>query len=317
MGRKGRTDKGLRWAAFFSMLMAVTLLLGEAGEFAAASASVTLGDDSSGSGTDNTDTTASKKTAASSAPAEGTYHSAMVTKNGDTYYFLKNGKLAVSRWVKFSGKKYYFGADGKMVKNAWVGNYYVDLKGRRVKNITKKKVLKNSTKAERRSGKKLIILGASRVLHMQMHVSYDKQTVYLCRRGAGIKFLQLNAGPRLCAYLSVFPNSTVVFQFGNNSLSSYKKNAAKYFKYYKKLMQAFPDADFYFMDALPGRTKKKNRLRMKFNRLLQAAFPAQYIGGYDYLMKTGYELTSDGEHYKPVTSYAIYDYILRKTHWVS
>ena len=82
-------------------------------------------------------------------------------------------------------------------------------------------------------------------------------------------------------------------------------------------MDAFPSADFYFMDALPGRTRKKNKLRVKCNRLLRSAFPAQYIGGYEYLMNAGVQFTSDGEHYKPATSYRTYDYILSKTGWTS
>ena len=311
MKRDLKTNRGLRRAAFFSMLLAVSLLISEAGEFLAASASVTI------SGEDPDDNEPAAKTTSQNGAPTGSYKKTMVKSNGDYYYFLSNGKMAVNRWVKYKGKRYYFGADGKMVTNAWIGNYYVGLNGRRVKDITKKKVLRKSTKAERKAGKRLIILGASRVYHMGLHVSYDKQTVYLCRKGAGVKFLINNAGPKLCAYLAMFPHSTVVFQFGNNDLANYRKHAAKYFKYYKKLMDAFPTANFYFMDALPGKTRKKNKLRVKFNRLLRSAFPAGYIGGYDYLINTGVQFTSDGEHYKPATSYRIYDYIVQKTGWSS
>ena len=314
--------KRLHLAAFFSILLAGATVVSDAGTVLAATAVVSIPENaSSGSTSKTSDSSGSKSTdgagTSKTSTQEVAYRKKMVTINGDTYYYLSNGKRAVSRWIKYKSKKYYFGADGKMVRNAWVGKYYVDLKGQRCKTVTKKKVLKGSTKQERQSGKKLIIVGASRVLHMKMYVSYDKQTVYICRRGAGIKFLLNNAGPRLCAYLSKFPNSTVVFQFGNNNLSEYKKVAPRYFKYYRTLMNAFPNADFYFMDALPGRTRKKNKLRIKFNRLLQNAFPNEYIGGYDYLMSTGISFTSDGEHYKPVTCYKIYDYIIKRTNWVS
>ena len=174
------------------MLLAISLLITEAGEFLAASATVTI------PGEDQGDAPEAVVPAKSTAPA-ASYKKTMVKSGDEVYYYLSNGKMAVTRWVKYKGKKYYFGADGKMVKNAWVGSYYVGLNGRRVTGITRKKVLRRSTKQERKTGRRLIILGASRVLHMAQHVSYDKQTVYLCRKGAGVKFLINNAGPKLCA----------------------------------------------------------------------------------------------------------------------
>ena len=313
MKRNLKTNRRLRGAAFFSMLLAASLMIGEAGEFLAAKTTPTVV-----LGGENGSSSVKDPEPEKPAPSTVTYRKTMVkADDGSVYYYLSSGQMAVNRWVKYKGNKYYFGSDGKMIKNAWVGNYYVYLNGKRVKNITKKKVLRKSTKAERRSGKRLIIVGASRVFHMAEHVSYDKQTVYLCKKGAGIKFLRSDCGPRLCAYLAAFPHSTVVFQLGNNSLSGYKKKIVKYVNYYQKLMDTFPLADFYFMDALPSKNKKKNRLRMKFNALLRSAFPAEYIGGYDYMIKSGISFTSDGEHYKPVTSYLIYDYILKKTGWTS
>ena len=53
-------------------------------------------------------------------------------KEGNTWYYYENGKLARNKWAG----NYWLGADGKMATNAWVdnGRYYVDGSGAWVKN---------------------------------------------------------------------------------------------------------------------------------------------------------------------------------------
>ena len=201
--------------------------------------------------------------------------------------------------------------------NCWVGNSYYGPDGKRVKGLTLKKILQKSTKKEIRKKRKLIIVGASRVVQMAAHVKDDVQTVYIARSGAAFKWFKSTGRVKLRAYLQIFPRSTVVIQLGNNSLKKCIKNPEKYFNYYRELMADFPDAEFYLMDALPSRNKKKNKLRKKFNALLKEAFPDQYIKGYSYMVKHKYQTTSDGEHYTYATSVMIYNYILKKVKWKS
>lgn len=41
----------------------------------------------------------------------------MVKEEGGTYYYLKSGKKARSRWIRYQSRSYYFGSDGKLVRN--------------------------------------------------------------------------------------------------------------------------------------------------------------------------------------------------------
>ena len=79
-------------------------------------------------------------------------------------------------------------------------------------------------------------------------------------------------------------------------------------------MKKYSGAKFYFMDALPSAKKAKNTQRQAFNAKLKAAFPSQYIGGYEYLtkIKIGYKSKTDKEHYNKATYKKIYKYILSK-----
>ena len=199
--------------------------------------------------------------------------------------------------------------------NCWVGNRYYGPDGQKVSGLSKKKILKKATKKEKSRKKRLIIVGASRVYHMAEHVSDDKRTIYICKKGAAYKWLKKTGGVKLRAYLDLFPKSTVVIQLGNNKIKRYLKKPEKYFDYYRELMQDYPKADFYFMDALPGIHKEKNRLRKQFNKLLKEEFPDQYIGGFSYMKKHGFSTTKDGEHYTRTTSRMIYEYILKKAKW--
>ena len=230
------------------------------------------------------------------------------------YYVNKSGVRVDEKWVSIGGKKYYYGKNGVLCRNRWVGSYYVGPDGARLTGINRKTLLSKSTgkKTETTSTeKKLIIIGASRVVHMQKEVGNNKKILYIAKSGQGYRWLVSTASIRLQAYLSIFPNSKVVIQLGNNDLH----HRRYYFTMYKKLMNKYPKATFYFMDALPGNKKntEKNEKRVAFNEALAAEFPKNYIGGYDYMMKSGFNTTKDGVHYTASTSRMIYRYILSKT----
>ena len=232
------------------------------------------------------------------------------------YYVGKNGARVTGKWVTSGGKKYYLDKNGVLAKNRWVGNYYVGPSGARVEGVNRKTLLAASTgkkTANTSTEQKLIIIGASRVVYMHEAVGSRKGVIYIAKKGQGYSWLKTTALPKLQAYLSIFPRSKVVIQLGNNDLNHF----SQYQSTYRKLISAYPKTKFYFMDALPAnRTAaniNKNARRKAFNQKLAAAFPANYIGGYDYMEKNGFKTNSDGVHYTPATSRMIYRYILNKT----
>ena len=62
-------------------------------------------------------------------------------KEGNTWYYYKNGALARNKWVG----NYWLGTDGKMATSSWVDNdrYYVDGNGAWVKDAKRPEVKKN------------------------------------------------------------------------------------------------------------------------------------------------------------------------------
>ena len=241
----------------------------------------------------------------------------MVTTGDKIRYFGKTGAMKKKCWVNLSGNKYYFDGAGVMVVNRWIGNYYAGADGRRVSGVIRKNILNKSTKKEISGGRKLIIIGASRVNMMRQAVKKDAGVVYLTGIGKGLGWFQEKGLPKLHAYLALFPKSTVVIQLGNNDLKTDNRGRfGNYAAIYKKLIKKYTGARFYLMDILPGENKKLNKLRVAFNQKLEKAFPERYIGGYDYLVEKGYQ-TSDGTHYTDETSCLIYDYIIEKIRWSS
>ena len=235
--------------------------------------------------------------------------------DGKYYYFLANGQMARSQWVTIGSNKYFYGANGVMKRSTWVGNFYVGPNGAKMPGMNRKVILSRATKAQIQSQKHLIIIGASRVVQMSQAVTNDANVIYICKCGAKYDWFRDTAMPRLTGYLKLFPKSKVVIQMGNNDLSvSSSGNFPLYRNAFRKLMEVYPDAKFLFMDALPGGTKGKNARRVQFNAQLQAAFPKNYIGGYDYLMRKGirYKSSTDHEHYSDATYRLIYQYILVK-----
>ena len=253
-----------------------------------------------------------------------------------TYYYGKTAAQLRSCWCRIKSEYYYFKKDGSIARNTWIGAYFVRRNGTRVQGLKRTKNTTSSAEdgkeQESTSGtngkwgvseeKKLIILGASRVVQMQAAVSSDEDILYICQSGAGYSWLTRCGLPELRAYLSVYPNSKVVFQFGNNDTGkSQDCYFTQYSALYKQLIAEYPSTSFYFMDILPAnlkRCKSKNAKAKEFNTKLKAAFPRTskggYIGGYSWMVSNGFGL-KDKYHYDDETYRRIYRYILKKVSW--
>ena len=248
------------------------------------------------------------------------------SKAGSSFY-KKTGAKAVNEWITCKGRQYYMNARGYLARNTWVGDFYVgsnglkkrncwvgrnylDANGLRSEKATEKTVRSTATEKEIQKGGKLIIVGASRVVQMGVAVTGDEAAVYIARYGAGYSWFASTGMTALTGYLKVYPKSKVVIQLGNNDL----ENFSRYASAYRRLIEEYPDASFYFMDALPSAKKSKNAQRQAFNAKLKAAFPKEYIGGYDYLARTKivYKSKKDKEHYGKATNRKIYKYITSK-----
>ena len=232
----------------------------------------------------------------------------MVTVRGKTYFCSKTGAIVRSGWKCIRGYWCYFQANGAMARAKWIGPWYVGKDGRLDMDRGKKKLRTRKFKASKKS--RLIIVGASRVTQMERAVGTDRGVIYIAQS-------ETNGIRRLEKKLKKFPRSTVVIQLGNNDirLKSPDGFIDQYIEMYTDLFARYPKARFYVMDALPGKSPEgdaRNELRVIFNDALRTAFPDRYIGGYDFLMKTGYVCSYDINHYSDNTSRKIFNYILRK-----
>lgn len=245
------------------------------------------------------------------ADAKGRIYINKLLKIGSkTYYYGVNGSRVWGMWKTINGKCYYFNRVGVMVKNSWVGNRYVGKNGALVKNrtiqgrrINSQGVVENLSKND-----KYIIVGASRIEDMSVAVNTSK-TIFIARSGKGYPWLKSSAYPQLKVYLEQNPKCKVIFNVGNNDM----EDINLYIQFYKKIIKEYPKTKFYFLDILPGvkTAKEKNAMRRAFNKKMKAAFGSRCIGGYDYLVKTGYS-TVDKTHYTSETSKKIYRYVISK-----
>lgn len=239
------------------------------------------------------------------------YINKMRKKGTRTYFYGSTGAMVKAGWKSYHGKMYYFNRTGEMVKNSWVANSYVGRDGARVasQTVQGRKIDKNGVLQKISKDDKTIIVGASRVVDMSVAVK-GKNTVFIAKGGQGYTWLKNTASKQLTSYLKKYPKCKVVFQLGNNDLG----NISSYIKFYNSLMKKYPKTKFYFMDALPGESKKgkKNARREAFNKKMKDAFGTKYIGGYDYILSSEGFATLDGVHYPAAVSDRLYRYILRK-----
>ena len=245
--------------------------------------------------------------------------------NNNYRYYGSTGAMVTDGWYKADGHLRYFDKKGNMAENCWIEDHYVGWDGCINEHLSRSYAPGDPlsdpfgwvVKADNSKDRYLIIVGASRVVHMQLAVPKDESVIYIARSGAGYDWLKKYGLPRLEFWLSLYPKSKVVIQFGNNYLSRKDSYFLKYKALYKKLFRKHPKTRFYLMDILPGKASTniiRNKIRQEFNKKLKKAFPNEYIGGYDYLVKYGY-ITVDSTHYDEETSRKIYHYILMKTKW--
>lgn len=218
------------------------------------------------------------------------------------YFNSKTGAMAVKTWV---GKRYLL-SDGKMAVNRWIDGNYVGKDGY---IVSRKKAPKKSSNSKAR----LIILGDCRTEAMQ--ANRVGNAIYIGKVSMGYNWLSSTAGPRLESYLSQYPESTVVFNFGLNDYLYQKNN---YLKYYRNFIARHPKADIYIMSINPvigvGAYNVCNATIKPFNDAMKAAFPEHYLDCYSYLLKAGY-YARDGQHYDVKTYKKIYDYIVKTVGW--
>lgn len=218
------------------------------------------------------------------------------------YFSPKTGAMVTNRWVK----KRYLLSDGKMAVNRWIGRKYVGGNGYPVSG---KKAPKKSGNAKAR----LIILGDCRTEAMQD--AGIGNAIYIGKVAMGYSWLVSTAGPMLESYLSRYPESTVVFNFG---LNDYLYQQENYLRYYRNFLAGHPKADIYMMSVNPvsgvGAYNVCNATIAPFNAAIKKAFPEHYLDCYSYLLKAGY-YAGDGQHYDVATYKKIYRYIVKTVGW--
>lgn len=223
-----------------------------------------------------------------------------------TYYYNDNGCMIVrSQFVAKDGNIYWASRTGIIARNVWVSESYYDENGVLVTDrVVDGRYINRAGIAENIGpGTKVVIAGASRINDMSFAVR-DKDVAFLSKPMQGYKWLSTYGVVRLRTYLRTYPDVKVVFQFGNNDPGQ----LARYIRFYRKLQAEFPDTEFYYMDCMPG--DKFDEKREHFNETLRRKFPGSYIGGYDWLVRTGYT-TVDRQHYPPEVNLRIYRYIRR------
>lgn len=163
-----------------------------------------------------------------------------------------------------------------------------------------------------------LYVGASRVNRLSKRVK-DSRTYFYASEGADASwFGQSRFTKKPCllvirSYLAVRPEGNVIIELGNNDL--YHINV--YIHVYKSLIEAYPQAHFWFVDALPGTGKKRsgaprNAARIAFNNRLKEEFPENCVGGYDYLLHSSGFRTLDGVHYPSSVGRTLYKYVMGK-----
>ncbi len=260
--------------------------------------------------------------------ADGTrVQSSFLNLKKNRYYFAKNGVMNKKKQFKVSGKYYYADANGVIAEDEImkIGKYlyYFDEDGVRQKNTTVKVdgvTYALDGKGRARASKvsagvqkvQYLFVGDSRTVGMDYAIS-EQGTAFIGKVSMGYNWCLSTADSQIRAYLKSNPEMKVIFGFGINDLG----NVQKYIAYYKKLVAAYPRAQFIFLSINPISEAKSsspyvsNKLIRAFNATLKAAMGSRYLDTYSYLSKNGFG-TNDGIHYTASTYVKLYNYILSK-----
>lgn len=237
-------------------------------------------------------------------------------KIASKYYYFSSVGVMQTGWKKIGKYYYYFQSNGTMAVNKTIGKYYVNANGVRttaVAGATNNKTQANAGKGTTaKTGKVDIFVGDSRTVGLGSAVGISSKCI--AKVGEGYDWFLSTGEAALKKKLKANPTATVVFNLGINDVANYNL----YITRYKKLMQSYPKAKFYFMSINPIDKKydwgwftcsELQSWIKKFNTALKKAFPNQYIDCNTYLTKNKFA-TVDGLHYTAATYKKIYNYIL-------
>lgn len=244
----------------------------------------------------------------------GVLYTGWKTIKGKRYYFSPNTGAAVTGWQTIGEDRYYFGKKGVMYKDCTVDGIKLDTKGRQM--ISDGSQASISTAPSENTKSELIFVGDSRTVGMQQVIGGE--ATYIGKVGEGYNWFTKKALKKLEKELLDYPASTVILNFGINDLG----NINSYISAYQQLMNAYPQTKFVFAAVYPVEQKLAksygyqvtNQQIQAFNAQMKAAFPAQYVDTYSYLMAGGFiqakgKSTVDGIHYTAEGYQAIYSYI--------
>lgn len=153
----------------------------------------------------------------------------------------------------------------------------------------------------------MIFVGDSRVVGMSMAGGY----CYVGKEGIGYDWFVSEGVYQMLDQMSICPQADVILCFGVNDVA----NIGSYVAEYQYLKENYPDTRFWFMSVNPvndGMASScgyfiNSDMAVSFNRVMQQAFPEQYLDVYSYLQENGYG-TSDGVHYDIGTYLVIQEY---------
>lgn len=232
--------------------------------------------------------------------AKGRLRTGWVKKGQESYYFSKETGAMATGWRQVGKKQYFFGLDGAMQKNLWVEGRYLGKRG-------------NELAAKR------IFVGDSRTVGMRNTV--NSSDTWLAAWGKGYDWFDATARPELEKKLKKYPYSAVILNLGVNDLA----NVQLYADAYRALMNAFPQARFYFMSVNPVEEQflRKNGFGGRepesiaaFNEVMKELFGSRYIDTHTWLLEKEYVMdlpeghgTVDGLHYTSQVYEFIYQYV--------
>ncbi len=241
--------------------------------------------------------------------------SGFMTISGKTYYFNASGIRVQGKWTKIGGKYYFFASKtGVMARNTWVGDYYVGSDGARLTNckvgaFTLDSNGKKTSGSVKSSSTAVLFVGDSRTVGMKNSVTAAANVSFKAKVSMGYSWLISTADSTIKAALKSNPSMTVVFGLGVNDLG----NVNSYISYYKKLIKAYPDANFVFLAVNPITYSNEyisNSKIAAFNKLIKNAFGSSYLDTNTWMTKNGFS-TVDGLHYTPETYKKLYSYIMK------
>ena len=163
-----------------------------------------------------------------------------------------------------------------------------------------------------------LYVGASRADKLSRSVR-DSKTAFVTMPGAGSRWFgksRFGVSPCLItirSYLLARPDGNVIIELGNND----PQRPEVYVHVYRRLIEMFPEAHFWFVDALPGTGSgahgaSKNKERKILNNRLKEEFPQNSVGGYSYLLHSPNFRTTDGVHYPAYGERNLYKYVMKK-----